>query len=122
MTKVPYNPITNAHASVKIPSTFTNFDSVINALNSYDGIGIRVDGKLAAVDLDHCIDNGKLSSLAEEIVSHFENTYTEISPSGTGLRIILFVADGYAYDKDTYHIKSGSAICKHIRTGQRACA
>ena len=63
--------------------------------------------KLAAVDLDHCIDNGKLSPLAEEIVSHFENTYTEISPSGTGLRIILFVADGYAYDKDTYHIKKG---------------
>ena len=45
ITKVPYNPMTNAHASVKIPSTFTNFDSVINALNSYDGIGIRVDGK-----------------------------------------------------------------------------
>ena len=107
ITKVPYNPMTNAHASVKIPSTFTNFDSVINALNSYDGIGIRVDGKLAAIDLDHCIEDGKLSSLAEYIASHFGNTYIEISPSGTGLRIILFVADGYVYDKDTYHIKKG---------------
>lgn len=48
MTKVPYNPITNAHASVKIPSTFTNFDLVINALNGCDGIEIRVDGKLIA--------------------------------------------------------------------------
>lgn len=26
-TKVPYNPMTNTHASVKIPSTFTDFDS-----------------------------------------------------------------------------------------------
>lgn len=43
MMKVPYNPMTNAHASVKIPSSFTNFDSVINALNSYDGIGIRAE-------------------------------------------------------------------------------
>lgn len=60
--------MTNAHASVKIPFSFTNFDSVINALNSYDGIGIRIDGKLAAVDLDYCIDNEKLSPLAEEIV------------------------------------------------------
>lgn len=46
MTKVPYNPMTNAHASVKIPNTFNDFDSVFNALNNYEGIGIRVDGKL----------------------------------------------------------------------------
>lgn len=104
MTKVPYNPITNARASVKIPSTFTNFDSVINALNGYDGIGIRVDGKLIAVDLDRCIEDGKLSYLAEDIASHFGNTYIEKSPSGTGLRIIVFASDGYVYDKDTYHI------------------
>lgn len=99
--------MTNAHASVKKPSTFTNFDSVINALNSYDGIGIRVDGKLIAIDLDHCIEDGKLSSLAEDIVFHFGNTYIEISPSGAGLRIIVFTSDGYVYDKDTYHIKKG---------------
>lgn len=105
ITKISYNPMTNAHASVKILFSFTNFDSVINALNSYDGIEIRVDGKLAAVDLDYCIDNEKLSPFAEEIISHFENTYTEISPCGTGLCKILFVADGYVYDKDTYHIK-----------------
>ncbi len=99
--------MTNAHASVKIPSTFTDFDSVINALNSYDGIRIRVDDKLAAIDLDHCIEDGKLSSWAEDIVSHFGNTYIEKSPSGTGLRIIVFTSDGYVYDKDTYHIKKG---------------
>ena len=38
-----------------------------------------MDGKLAAVDLDHCIDNKKLSPLAKDIGSHFENTYIEIS-------------------------------------------
>lgn len=103
MRKVPYNPKAENHASVDNPGTFVNFKSVINALSSYDDIGIRVSGKLATLDLDHCIDNGKLSPLAEEIVSHFQNTYIEISPSGTGLRIILFVADGYVYDKDTYY-------------------
>ncbi|MFR6220556.1 MAG: hypothetical protein ACLUJE_00060 [Anaerococcus sp.] len=107
ITKVPYNPITNAHTSVKIPSTFTNFGSVINALISYYGIGIRVDGKLIAIDLYHYVEEGKLSSRVEDIVSHFGITYMEISPSGAGLRIIVFASDGFVYDKDTYHIKKG---------------
>lgn len=44
-------------------------------------------------------------SWTEDIVSNFGNTYIEKSPSGTGLRIIVFTSDGYVYDKDTYHIK-----------------
>lgn len=90
MTKVPYSPMTNAHASVKIPSTFTDFDSVINALNSYDGIGIRVDVKLAAIDLDHCIEDDKLSSWAEDITSHLKGFAPE-----TIVTAILFSMVGY---------------------------
>lgn len=41
-------------------------------------------------------------------MSHFRDTYIETSPSGTGLRIILFVAEDYAYDKNTYYIKKGN--------------
>ena len=96
--------MTNTHASVKIPSAFTNFDSVINALNSYYNIGIRVDGKLIAIDLYHYVEEG---NWVEDIVSHFGITYMEISPSGAGLRIIVFASDGFVYDKDTYHIKKG---------------
>lgn len=98
MMKVLYNPMTNAHASVKIPSTFTNYNSVINALNSYNGIGIRVDGKLITIDLEHCVKDGKLGSWAEDIVSYFKNTYIEISLSEAGLSIIVFASDGYVYD------------------------
>ena len=41
-------------------------------------------------------------------ISFSRSTYIEKSPSGTGLRIILFVADGYTYDKNTYYIKKGN--------------
>ena len=107
MTKVPYNPKAGNCASVNAPDTFTDFNTAVSVMDDYDGIGIRVNGKIIAIDLDHSIENGKLKSWASEIVSRFRNTYIEKSPSGTGLRIILFVADGYNYDKNTYYIKKG---------------
>ena len=108
MTKVPYNPKTGNYASVKNPNTFIDFNTAVVVMDNYDGIGIRVDGKIIAIDLDHCIEKGKVKSWASEIVSRFRSTYIEKSPSGTGLRIILFVADGYTYDKNTYYIKKGN--------------
>ena len=85
LTKVPYNPHTNNKASVNNANTFTDFNSVVNGLDIYDGIGIRVDGKIIAIDLDHCIEDGNLCSWSEEIVSHFHNSalqyYHAIPPS-----------------------------------------
>lgn len=107
-TKVPYNPKTGGHAYVDNPDTFSDFESAASAMKKYDGIDIRVDKKTIAIDLDRCIENGKLTDWAAEIVSHFKNTYIEISPSGTGLRILLFTYNGYIYDKNTYYIKKGS--------------
>lgn len=108
LTKVPYNPLTGTHASVNQPDTFTDFDSAMKVADSYDGIGIRVGAEIIAIDLDHCKDGDILQPWAAEIVSNFQDTYIEVSPSGTGLRIILFIAKDYIYDKDTYYIKKGN--------------
>ena len=108
LTKVPYNPHTNNKASVNNTNTFTDFNSVVNGLDIYDGIGIRVDGKIIAIDLDHCIEDGNLCSWSEEIVSHFPNTYIEISPSGAGFRIILLAPENYLFNKDKYYIKKNN--------------
>ena len=40
-TKVPYTPGTTRRANVKIPATFTAFETAASA-TGYDGIGIRV--------------------------------------------------------------------------------
>lgn len=60
LTKVPYNPHTNNKASVNNANTFTDFNSVVNGLDIYDEIGMRVDGKIIAIDLDHFIEDGNL--------------------------------------------------------------
>lgn len=81
---------------------------MINALDNCDGIEIQVDGKIIAIDLDHCFEDKKLYSWSEEIFSHFPNTYIEISLSGAGLRIILLAIDNYSYVKYKYYIKKNN--------------
>ncbi len=58
-----------------------------------DGIGIVLDGSddLSGVDLDHCRDprSGVIEPYALEIVAALDS-YTEVSPSGTGLRVFTF--------------------------------
>lgn len=107
-TKVPYNPITGRKCQVDKPETFVDYQTAVNAVANYDGIGIRVNGRIFAIDLDHCIVNGELLPWAKEIVELFKDTYIEISPSGTGLHIFGLLAEGYVYDKISNYIKKGN--------------
>lgn len=106
-TKVPYTPGTNRRASVSNPSTFTAFNTAASA-TGYDGIGIRVCGKIVGIDLDHCIEEGDVLPWAQDVVDRFRATYIEVSPSGTGIRILCLLPDGFSYDAKTYYIKKGN--------------
>lgn len=105
-TKVPYIPGTTRRADVSNPATFAAFDAAASATD-YDGIGIRVSGRIVGIDLDHCVEDGNLLPWAQPIVDRFKDTYIEISPSGTGLRIFCLLPDDFSYDTQTYYIKHG---------------
>lgn len=83
---------------------FCEFDEIIEHLDKYDGIGIAITGDIADIDIDHCIEEGKLSDMAIEIVDKV-NTYTEVSHSGTGIRL-LGKTFGFSYDKEKCHINN----------------
>ena len=105
-TKVPYNPITHEKAETNDPSTFTTYEIADEAFCigcDYNGVGIRVSRGFAAIDIDHCVTDGELSDHAREICESM-NSYTELSPSKTGLRIII--KGDLAYDKDKYYLKN----------------
>lgn len=106
-TKVPYTPGTTRKANVNYPSTFTDLDTAASA-TGYDGIGIRVHGRIVGIDLDHCIEDGTLLPWAQEIVDRFAMTYVEVSPSGAGIRIFCLLPEGFTYDTKTYYIKKGN--------------
>ena len=105
--KVPYMSGTKRKANVDDPTTFVAFDTAASA-TGYDGIGIRVSDNIVGIDLDHCIEGGKLLPWAQEIVDRFNITYIEISPSGTGIRIFCLLPSGFVYDTQTYYIKKGN--------------
>lgn len=107
ITKVPYEAATGQRAKSNDQSYFTSFDQAASA-SGFTGIGIGIFQGVAAVDLDHCVnENGKISEKAQEIV-RLMHSYTEYSPSGTGLHI-LFLAENYQYDTERYFIMNHGA-------------
>ena len=96
MTKVPYQT-SGLRADSTNKATFTDYATAISLRDKYDGIGIGVFDDICAIDIDHCIEDGTLSAMAEDIINRM-NSYTEYSPSGTGVRI-LFKASLPSYGK-----------------------
>ncbi len=92
LKKPPVDPKTGRRASIANPVTWGSFANAQAAYETgaYAGIGIvlTADMGMVGIDIDHCIKDGNVSDAAGRIVSSI-NSYTEISPSGTGLRIML---------------------------------
>jgi uncharacterized protein (DUF927 family) len=105
-TKVPYNPQNIERAKSNDPETFKSFDYVEDAiLGGYiDGMGIRVSNGFSAIDIDHCVTDGLLSDAAIDICTTMKS-YTEKSPSGSGVRVIFKTSD-FEFDKEKYYIKN----------------
>ena len=103
-TKMPYDPNRpQDRAKSNDPATFAPMDTAAARANGFDGLGIGIFDSIAGIDIDHCMKDGKLSAMAADIVETMD-AYTEISPSGEGLRI-LFLAPGFNYDTGKYYIK-----------------
>lgn len=92
VTKIPYQPDGKPAASTR-PQQWTGFNEVIEAFKTglWSGIGFVLTGSgITGIDLDHCIGpDGKVADWAQEIVEGF-SSYTELSPSGTGLHILVY--------------------------------
>ncbi|GAB6157878.1 hypothetical protein JCM39194_10780 [Desulfotomaculum varum] len=92
--KIPYNPITGRKAMSNNPATWGSFQQAVKALEKYgfSGIGFVFSKANAyvGVDIDNCRnpETGELTAEAQEIVDIL-SSYTEISPSGRGIHIIV---------------------------------
>jgi hypothetical protein len=90
-TKVPYIAGTLIKAGSTTPSTWRPFELAATLLTSECGLGfvLPLQGDIFVVDLDHVRNakTGDIALWAERLIGHL-NTYTEVSPSRTGLHII----------------------------------
>jgi len=90
-TKIPYR-VDGRRASSTNVNDWTDIDRARNALwtGKYSGLAFAFFAQhgVAGIDLDDCLDgDGGLKPWARSIVERFCDTYTEISPSGGGLKI-----------------------------------
>ncbi len=96
-TKVPYTPGTERRASSTDLVTWAAFEEAAAAYEAgeppYDGIGFVFCSAdpFVGVDVDDCVDpeSGEISAWAQKIISRVQEGYVEISPSGTGIHIIV---------------------------------
>ena len=85
-TKVPKQP-NGSNASNDDPATWSSYKDVIAVADKFDGIGFCLLGTdIAAFDIDDC-RSSDLHSWATDFVAKV-GSYTEVTVSGTGLRII----------------------------------
>ena len=70
----------------------------------YDGIGLSVVETIFSVDIEHCVVDGKLSDMSEDVLEALK-TYAEFSPSGTGVHI-WGRAPNILFDRDKYYINN----------------
>lgn len=98
LTKIPYS-INKQRASSTDPSTWHTYAKVseIQAKNPEFGIGFVLpsDKTHVAVDIDHCLKDGKITTKLFQNFVDKSDTYTEISPSGDGLHLFFYVEEGF---------------------------
>ncbi len=116
MTKKPFNVLTGFGAKSNDPSTFVGYPTLLKYIPKYlrydendkqvGGVGLGIFRGYSAVDIDHCVDeNGNISEMAKDIID-FCQSYTEYSPSKTGIRIIFKTQT--QIDKSEYYINNAN--------------
>lgn len=91
-TKIPFSPITKRKASSTDIKTWGTYEEALTSNKDAIGIVFTPEKTLLGIDLDHCLKKGtsiieheKQQEIAQLIIE--ADTYTEISPSGTGLHL-----------------------------------
>src|SRR6266702_5238131 len=127
--KPPYNPRTDNLASSTNQHTWSTYQLAqekltTNAAQTYDGVGFvfSKEDPFCGIDLDHCRDpkSGTIQEWAQEIITTL-SSYTEISPSGEGIHIIIkgkhpgtqhksTTGTVEIYDKERYFTFSGNHL------------
>ena len=88
--KIMISPVTGGFAKSNSPETWSTFYTAYKYMNSHkmEGLAFVLSENYVFIDIDHCIKNGKISELANKVLTEFPITYAEKSVSGTGIHIL----------------------------------
>ena len=115
--KVPFDASNDNFAKSNDKSTFHPFQLALKNVHKYmnyneknemtGGLGLGIFNGFSAIDIDNCrnLETGILTEMANDIIDYC-GSYTEISPSGTGIRIII--KTNSMINKDTHYINNST--------------
>lgn len=119
LTKVPYQ-VDGQKAATDDPKTWTTYEEASAAAKNFDGVGVCLtNSNFAAFDLDDCRDpeTGDLEPWATDLVEKAKS-YTEVTPSKTGLRIIGY-GDGTKVHRKLKVPNANGMTCEVYRKATR---
>lgn len=95
--KYPKDPYTGGDGKSNDPSTWSDFDTALQAMDDYgmDGLGFYFQPPYIGIDVDHLeqdLERWKSGDVDDNEVQHFltiTKSYAETSVSGTGIHIIV---------------------------------
>lgn len=134
-TKIPINAKTGREASSTDPKTWADYKAAQAVSGEFDGLGFVLGDGWFGIDLDHVEGDIELyrAGNADNIVSEFIDTmqsYSEYSPSGTGIHIICKgelpsggrkSGDIEMYDSGRYFTITGNRAAEYpLRDGTEA--
>jgi hypothetical protein len=98
VTKVPYSPLTGQRAQTDNPETWATRDASDAWAETHQAAGVGLmfaqvgDDFIGGVDLDSCRDRntGEIAGWAQVVIERFD-TYAEVSPSETGVKLFFVV-------------------------------
>lgn len=122
--KIPMRPSFSDNVYIAAQSnnkeSWSAFNKVCASIKYYDGIGFMFEPPYIGIDLDDCIENGKPNAFATSIINE-TSSYTELSPSGTGVHIIckgtlpapIKTATLEVYQTGRYFTMTGNRLSPH---------
>lgn len=113
--KKPFNARTGGMAQSNNPNTWCGYETALQVVDLYDGLGFMLGGGIFGVD----IDGVEVRDLVVNEVLTTLNSYAEISPSGQGIHVICLgkkpegacrKANFECYDKGRFFTVTGDVI------------
>lgn len=102
--KIPFNVNNGRYASVDKPETWSTYDAVEE--RKRQGFVLTDKDPFTVIDLDHCIGkHGQIKSETSRALLYFQS-YTEVSPSGTGFHVWVQGKIPSAIKRETFEIYS----------------
>lgn len=114
------------HASTKDTGTWTDYATALAAVQAGHGDDISYilteDDPFAAIDLDHClhVDTHSIDVWAQNFLEAGRDSYSEVTPSGTGVRIWGLAEGDTLNKKFTLNIDGKDIAAELFRRANKA--